>query len=209
MMPWPRSRAMAGPDTADPYSRAPSARRARSHAAGRADRRAASAASACSSATASRRALTRPRLRAVASSRAAIVEIDIEPFYETARLLYEGPWVAERYLAARSLIASAPEAMHPVTREIILGGARPDRGRCLRGVLQARRAAPRARPCLPADRRAAAADHADRLHGRAGAGRSDPAQQPARHLHQFRQSARSLRACGAGRACARTARRSA
>ena len=25
-----------------------------------------------------------------------IVEIDIEPFYETARLLYEGPWVAER-----------------------------------------------------------------------------------------------------------------
>ena len=56
---------------------------------------------------------------------AAIVEIDIEPFYETARLLYEGPWVAERYIAARSLIASAHEAMHPVTREIILGGARP------------------------------------------------------------------------------------
>ena len=28
----------------------------------------------------------------------SIAEIDIEPFYETARLLYEGPWVAERYL---------------------------------------------------------------------------------------------------------------
>jgi allophanate hydrolase len=54
---------------------------------------------------------------------AIIVEIDIEPFYETARLLYEGPWVAERYLTARSLIASAPEAMHPVTRQIILAGA--------------------------------------------------------------------------------------
>src|SRR6185295_14258886 len=26
---------------------------------------------------------------------ASISEIDIEPFYETARLLYEGPWVAE------------------------------------------------------------------------------------------------------------------
>ena len=25
----------------------------------------------------------------------------IEPFYETARLLYEGPWVAERYLVIR------------------------------------------------------------------------------------------------------------
>jgi allophanate hydrolase len=54
----------------------------------------------------------------------AIEEIDIEPFYETARLLYEGPWLAERYLVARGVIASAPDAMHPVTREIILGGAR-------------------------------------------------------------------------------------
>ena len=56
---------------------------------------------------------------------AAIVEIDIEPFYETARLLYDGPWVAERYISVRSLIASAPEAMHSVTRQIILGGAHP------------------------------------------------------------------------------------
>src|SRR5262249_25670199 len=54
---------------------------------------------------------------------AAIVEIDIEPFYEAARLLYEGPWLAERYLTARALIASAPESLHPVTRQIILGGA--------------------------------------------------------------------------------------
>jgi allophanate hydrolase len=54
----------------------------------------------------------------------AIEQIDIEPFYETARLLYEGPWLAERYLVARAVIASAPDEMHPVTREIILGGAR-------------------------------------------------------------------------------------
>jgi allophanate hydrolase len=53
---------------------------------------------------------------------AAIVEFDIEPFYQAARLLYEGPWVAERYLATRALIASAPQAMHPVTRQIILAG---------------------------------------------------------------------------------------
>jgi allophanate hydrolase len=54
---------------------------------------------------------------------AAIVEFDIEPFYQAARLLYEGPWVAERYLTTRALIASAPQAMHPVTRQIILAGA--------------------------------------------------------------------------------------
>lgn len=55
---------------------------------------------------------------------ARFVEIDLEPFYETARLLYEGPWVAERYLVVRDLIASAPDAVHPVTREIVLSGAR-------------------------------------------------------------------------------------
>jgi allophanate hydrolase len=54
-----------------------------------------------------------------------LVAIDIEPFYETARLLYEGPWVAERTIAARSILSSDPEAIHPVTREIILSGLRP------------------------------------------------------------------------------------
>ncbi len=53
---------------------------------------------------------------------AELIEVDIEPLYETARLLYEGPWVAERYLAIRELIDSTPEAVHPVTRQITLGG---------------------------------------------------------------------------------------
>jgi allophanate hydrolase len=56
---------------------------------------------------------------------AEIVEFDLEPFYETARLLYEGPWVAERYLVIRDLLASDPDAIHPVTREITIAGARP------------------------------------------------------------------------------------
>ena len=55
---------------------------------------------------------------------ATLVEFDLEPFYETARLLYEGPWVAERYLVIRDLLASSPDAIHPVTREITLAGAR-------------------------------------------------------------------------------------
>ncbi|BAR56545.1 allophanate hydrolase [Bradyrhizobium diazoefficiens] len=55
---------------------------------------------------------------------ATLVEFDLEPFYETARLLYEGPWVAERYLVIKNLLASAPEMIHPVTREITAAGAR-------------------------------------------------------------------------------------
>src|SRR5579859_3023573 len=55
---------------------------------------------------------------------ADLIEFDLEPFYETARLLYEGPWVAERYLVIRNLLASSPDAIHPVTREITAAGAR-------------------------------------------------------------------------------------
>ena len=55
-----------------------------------------------------------------------IVEFDIEPFYAVARLLYEGPWVAERYAATKSIIESRPEAMHPVTRSIIDGARKFD-----------------------------------------------------------------------------------
>ena len=55
---------------------------------------------------------------------AELVEFDLEPLYETARLLYEGPWVAERYLVIRNLLASSPDAIHPVTREITIAGAR-------------------------------------------------------------------------------------
>ena len=55
---------------------------------------------------------------------AELAEFDLEPFYETARLLYEGPWVAERYLVIRDLLAASPDAVHPVTREITAAGGR-------------------------------------------------------------------------------------
>jgi allophanate hydrolase len=54
-----------------------------------------------------------------------VVEVDLTPFLETARLLYEGPWVAERYVAIREFIEKHPDAVHAVTREIISGGSRP------------------------------------------------------------------------------------
>ena len=54
----------------------------------------------------------------------ALIEVGMEPLSETARLLYEGPWVAERYIVLKSLLASDPDAIHPVTKEITLQGAR-------------------------------------------------------------------------------------
>lgn len=53
---------------------------------------------------------------------AEIVEIDIAPLLEAARLLYGGPWVAERTAAIAPLLASNPDAIHPVVREIVSAG---------------------------------------------------------------------------------------
>ncbi len=61
------------------------------------------------------------RLRAAGGSP---VDIDYAPFLETARLLYSGPWVAERYAAVGEFIESHPNETHPVVRDIILGARR-------------------------------------------------------------------------------------
>jgi allophanate hydrolase len=59
-----------------------------------------------------------------------IAEIDFAPFLAAGRMLYEGPWVAERYLAIREFIEKRPDALHPVTRQIIAAGAKPTAAEC-------------------------------------------------------------------------------
>ena len=65
-------------------------------------------------------------LETLARLGATIVEFDMEPFAAVARLLYEGPWVAERYAATKPLIETDPQALHPVTRAIIEGARKFD-----------------------------------------------------------------------------------
>jgi allophanate hydrolase len=47
------------------------------------------------------------------------VELDFTPFLEAARLLYEGPWVAERYSVAGELIEKQPDAVLPVIQAVL------------------------------------------------------------------------------------------
>ncbi|CAG9233499.1 allophanate hydrolase [Burkholderia vietnamiensis] len=61
------------------------------------------------------------RLRATG---ARVVEIDFGPFLSAARLLYGGPWVAERVAAIGAFAARQPDALHPVIREILGGASR-------------------------------------------------------------------------------------
>ena len=47
------------------------------------------------------------------------VTIHFTPFLEAARLLYEGPWVFERYDAVGKFIEAHPNEIHSVTKAII------------------------------------------------------------------------------------------
>jgi len=49
-------------------------------------------------------------------------EIDFMAFINAAKLLYEGPWVTERYIACETIIEEQPEALLDVTRKIIESG---------------------------------------------------------------------------------------
>jgi allophanate hydrolase len=53
---------------------------------------------------------------------ADIARFDFSPLREAAALLYAGPWLAERLLAAGPLLGQEPEAVHPVVRGIIEAG---------------------------------------------------------------------------------------
>ncbi|MEJ6080151.1 allophanate hydrolase [Vibrio sp. 1-Bac 57] len=51
-----------------------------------------------------------------------IVNINFQPFLDAAKLLYEGPWVAERYAAIEDFFKADPKQCLPVI-ETIIGGA--------------------------------------------------------------------------------------
>ena len=50
------------------------------------------------------------------------VEIDIAPLLDCAKLLYSGPWVAERTAAVEDLLRDTPGVIHPTVRTIVQGG---------------------------------------------------------------------------------------
>lgn len=61
------------------------------------------------------------------------VPIDFEPFLAAARLLYQGPWIAERKLATQAV---APSAMLPVIKAIIADSLEPTASQAFAGIYQ-------------------------------------------------------------------------
>jgi allophanate hydrolase len=63
-----------------------------------------------------------------------VVEVDFTPFYDVAKMLYEGAWVAERMAAVEPLFRADPGAFHPVTAQIIGGADRLTAADAFRGI---------------------------------------------------------------------------
>lgn len=51
-----------------------------------------------------------------------LVEFDLAPFSEAARLLYDGPWVAERTAALSDFLRDHADSIDPTVRTIVEGG---------------------------------------------------------------------------------------
>ncbi len=66
------------------------------------------------------------------------VEIDFEPFLEAARLLYEGPWVAERYAAIQSFFELHGDQVIAPVRDIIATAKQRSAADVFNGLYQLR-----------------------------------------------------------------------
>jgi allophanate hydrolase len=56
------------------------------------------------------------------AARVGAEPVDIAPFLKIARLLYDGPWVAERTAALREVVGATPDMLYPATRAILEAG---------------------------------------------------------------------------------------
>ncbi len=54
----------------------------------------------------------------------ALTEIDFDVFFETSRMMFEGPWIAERDAMVGDFIRANPDAADPVVRQVITAAGR-------------------------------------------------------------------------------------
>lgn len=64
----------------------------------------------------------RDAVGALQAGGAHVQTLVFEPFRQLARLLYEGPWVAERLTVVEPLLLAAPDQIEPVVRSIVRQG---------------------------------------------------------------------------------------
>lgn len=86
----------------------------------------------------------------LAANGAEIVPIDFEPLFAVARMLYQGAWVAERYSVIEDLLKTDPDAVHPVTSQIIMAAEEMSAADAFRGIYRLADLKRQAEPMLDA-----------------------------------------------------------
>jgi allophanate hydrolase len=79
---------------------------------------------------------------------ARIQEVDFTPLYDVADMLYDGAWVAERYTVIQDLLMRDPEAILPVTRQIICKAEALSAADAFRGIYRLKELVRAAEPAL-------------------------------------------------------------
>ncbi len=120
-------------------------------------------------------------------------EFDYRPFRNAADLLYYGPWLAERYSAAKTIIETNPNAVHPVVRSIILGARKFSAVDAFEAQYRLAELVRESEKTWQSYRCAAAAFCGNNLYNRTNAGSPDRAKFESGQIHQFHESPRPLR----------------
>ncbi|KZM49426.1 allophanate hydrolase [Labrenzia sp. OB1] len=81
---------------------------------------------------------------------AEIEEVDFTPFRDVAHMLYEGAWVAERHTVIEDLMRETPEAVHPITRQIVGAALKLSATDTFRGIYRLKELARKTEPVLAA-----------------------------------------------------------
>jgi len=68
------------------------------------------------------RALFEEAIARLVSMGGVAVELDFAPFFEAQKVLYDGPWIAERTAWLEPIVERHRKGMHPVTRTILESG---------------------------------------------------------------------------------------
>ena len=127
------------------------------------------------------------------------VEIDLAPFLEAARLLYGGPWVAERYAAIQQFFDLHSDQIIAPVREIIAGAKRYSAADAFNGRYRLRRLKRQADQVWREADCLLTAHRGHDLYHQSDAARPHTPQYQSRLLHQFCQSPRLCRGGGSGR----------
>ena len=64
------------------------------------------------------------------------VKVDIDPFVKAGKLLYDGPWVAERFAVTEDFLKSNPDSFDPSVKQIIQSGASYTAAQGFRAIYQ-------------------------------------------------------------------------